>query len=375
MMVALLEKTMLVVQPLGLAIMTIYAYGLFRRSINDLWILNLIMGALFGLEASFAMLSPMPLADGIIVDIRNLFIGIAGAFFGFVGAGIALGLGIATRLAIGGEGATIGVYGMLVSGSMGVIWAHFIRPRIAQNILAYGVLGTMISGHILVGFLLPSAVWANFFIGLGPTLLIANIVGAVLLSFLIEREQRLIDIARDFESQATIDPLTKLVNRNTAVAAFANLPAPRTRCSGQTMICIDVDRFKSINDEHGHIRGDQVLVDVAARLSSCVRPDDILSRISGDEFLIVLHDVKQDHARDIAERCLTAVNEKPITTDNVAIDVSISIGAVWSDGRPNFTAFREIADQALYKAKALGRNCVSFEVTPVLAKPQQTQVA
>lgn len=364
-MLPAIEIVMLFLQPVGLAVMLIYTYGFFQRSLKSKPLVDMLMGIMFGIAACIAMLAPIPIAEGIIIDIRNLFIGIAGAFFGLIGGGVALLIGIASRVAIGGDGVTLGVSAMVLVTLMGGIWANFIRPRVDHNLKAFSVLGLMIATDMLLALFLPAEVRNRFFIDLGPMMFCTYLIGSILLSQLITRERSLIDEARELASAAKTDPLTNLANRATAAAEFSDLPRPKYRDHGQTMLCIDVDKFKDINDRHGHPRGDRVLVDIAQRLSSCVRPSDILSRISGDEFLIVLHDITPDQARAVADRCLTAVNSAPVSADGVDIDVSISVGAVWTKSKPNFTAFREIADEALYRAKALGRNCVSFEVTSV----------
>lgn len=370
-----IEKIMLVVEPLGLAVLLIFTFGLFRRSVENTLVLNMIMGGLFGLAAAMAMLSPIPIADGVIVDVRNLFIGMAGAFFGLIGGGIALIIGIAARIAIGGDGVELGIAGMVVAVSLGVGWGRFVRPHIHHDLTAFLTLGAMISCHMVVAVLLPPALLTRFFLDLGPTLIAANLCGSVLLGQLITRENALIDEARRLASEATTDPLTKLINRSTAAAIFSDLPKPQNRQHGQTMLCIDVDEFKAINDQHGHVCGDHVLVEIANRLTHCVRPNDILSRISGDEFLIVLHDIHPDQARRVADRCLTTINEQAIVANGVAIDASISVGAVWTNSKPSFTAFRQSADNALYQAKSLGRDCVAFETNATFSPQMQARFA
>ncbi|MEO0905751.1 MAG: LytS/YhcK type 5TM receptor domain-containing protein, partial [Pseudomonadota bacterium] len=73
-----IEKVMLILQPLGLAVMLIYTYGLFQRSLKSKLLVNMLMGKMFGIAACIAMLAPIPIAEGVIIDIRNLFVGIAG---------------------------------------------------------------------------------------------------------------------------------------------------------------------------------------------------------------------------------------------------------------------------------------------------------
>lgn len=361
-MLPVFEKIMLVVQPIALAILLIYTYGLFSRAVKNPHVLNALMGGVFGLAAAMAMSAPIPIADGVIIDIRNLFIGIAAAFFGPLGGMVALLMGAAMRISIGGEGMMLGVAGMIVASIMGGLWALFLQPRIKKDLNALFVLALMISQHLVLGAFLPPAVRDSFFLGLGPTLLTANLIGTILLGKLIRRERALLAETHRLLDEATTDPLTKLVNRKTAATAFAALPPLRNRSLGQAMLCIDIDAFKGINDTYGHLYGDEVLIDVSAQLSACLRPDDILSRISGDEFVIVLHGVTAWQAKAIAERCRLAIGGTPLVADGKAIRVSISVGAVWTQLESSFIALREKADEALYHAKSNGRDCVAFEI-------------
>ena len=89
----------------------------------------------------------------------------------------------------------------------------------------------------------------------------------------------------------------------------------------------------------------------------------------------MLHDIHPDQARCVADRCLTAVNEQAIVAHGVAIDASISVGAVWTNSAPSFTAFRETADNALYRAKSLGRDCVAFETKATFKPKMQPRFA
>ncbi|MDX8346679.1 diguanylate cyclase [Cognatiyoonia sp. IB215446] len=356
------ENMMLVVQPIALAVLVIYLYGLFSRSLQNRHILNSVMGGMLGFAAIAAMSSPIPIADGVIVDIRNLFIGVAAAFFGAVGGIIALVLAATMRISIGGYGMFLGVTGMFVAGLMAWIWGHALRQRIKNENLGLFVLAIMISLQMLTGLFLPPAVRTSFFLGLGPTLLLANLIGAFLLGKLIARERALIAEAKRLENEATTDPLTKLINRQTATAAFRKLPRIEDPSQGQAMLCIDVDSFKGINDSHGHVSGDRVLVEIAKRLSDCLRPVDIVSRLSGDEFVIILHAVTANQALSIAERCRQAIGTRPMTFDSRILRPSISVGAVWTQLPMSFNAFREKADDALYQSKSDGRNCVTFEI-------------
>ncbi len=361
-MLPIFDKFMLLVPPIALAVLLIYTYGLFFRSIQNRHLLNVIMGVVFGFAAAVAMSAPIPIADGMIIDIRTLFIGVAAAYFGVMGGAVTLIAAVSLRISIGGDGVVIGVAGMIITSIMGLLWAQYIRPKVQNVFKSHFFLGLMISESIALGVFFPPEVRINFFTGLAPVLLVANVFGALLLGKLILREQALVTETHRLMNAATTDPLTKLVNRRSAATAFDALPDLHDISHGQSMFCIDVDDFKGINDTYGHLCGDAVLVEISNRLSACLRPEDIISRISGDEFVIVLHAVTQAQAKAVAERCRAAISKVPVVAEDEKVQPSISVGAVWTRCRLPFNALREKADEALYKAKSNGRNCVAFEI-------------
>ena len=354
-------KVMHILPPIGLAAMLIYVYGLLNRAIKNPQTLKAVMGMLFGMAAAMAMAAPIPIAEGIIVDIRNLFIGIAAAYFGVLGGAIALVVGILMRVSVGGTGLVLGVSGMIITTVMGLLWARHIQPRVANKLHGHLVLGGMISVHLIVAVFLPAGVRTDFFVGLAPMLVVAYLIGTPFLGQMILREQALIDEKDRLLNDVARDPLTNLVNRKSAAASFARLPPLHDAELGQAMLCIDVDGFKQINDTHGHICGDNVLVIISDRLTACLRPDDIFSRISGDEFLIVLHGITSEQAQIISERCRGAIGDGRILVEGVSLSISISIGVVWTQKLSTFQTLRSRADGALYRAKATGRDRVSFE--------------
>jgi diguanylate cyclase (GGDEF)-like protein len=115
----------------------------------------------------------------------------------------------------------------------------------------------------------------------------------------------------------------------------------------------DLDRFKLINDHHGHARGDAVLVDVAYALRKQLRAFDLAYRIGGEEFLILLPGASREDAVLLAERLREAIAAEPYA----GVEVTISLGVATTDGE-SLTDAMVRADDALYAAKAAGRNCV-----------------
>ena len=126
------------------------------------------------------------------------------------------------------------------------------------------------------------------------------------------------------------------------------------------LLVIDIDRFKDINDSFGHLAGDRVLQAVARRLTASVRPDDAVTRYGGDEFVVLLKDIRgEEDIRRITERisrCLEAAGKRGGGKEWRAC-VTVSIGVAISEGQGSSSVdLFERADQAMYRAKALGRN-------------------
>ncbi len=365
----LLEKIALFVDPVAVAVVLVYTYSFFGNSRWNQQIVNLIMGGIFGLTAIYAMSNPIQMADGIIVDIRNLFVGMAAALFGVVGGLFALILGAATRIYVGGSGAISGVFGMAIAAGMGLAWAHWVRSRCSSDTKAFLILGIMITAHLAAVLLLPKHLQATILVSIGPALLAANVFGASLLGKLMAREQLLMQEREELRSAVTTDPLTQLLNRRAALHSYDAMTDRRIGSDGTAMLCIDVDHFKSINDTHGHLRGDHVLVEIANRMALCLRPDDIFARMSGDEFVIVLDNLTAEHAEAVAQRCRKTISERPIIADGVEISASVSIGCAWLADRPAFSDLRTVADQVLYRAKTGGRDRMAFQKISAQALP------
>lgn len=165
---------------------------------------------------------------------------------------------------------------------------------------------------------------------------------------------------------AVIDPLTGLYNRRHAVPELRAIAGrAREAGTGFSVMVVDLDRFKAVNDMHGHAVGDAVLVEVARRLRSNLRDGDLLARIGGEEFLIALPGTLDEEGRLVAERLCAAIEEAPILTGSgLGVSVTVSIGVAGSlpdvGGPAGIDAVVEAADQALLEAKAAGRNQVTL---------------
>jgi diguanylate cyclase (GGDEF)-like protein len=160
-----------------------------------------------------------------------------------------------------------------------------------------------------------------------------------------------------FQAEARSDPLTGLLNRRGLMAALEEI-AETARVTGRpvAVIMTDIDRFKTINDRHGHEVGDVVLKAVAARLRAGVRKSDPLGRYGGEEFVLALPGTDTGDAAAIAEKLRAQVAGTAVEADGRTIAVTISLGvAAWDPDTPAETAIAQ-ADAALYRAKEAGRN-------------------
>ncbi|TVP72894.1 MAG: diguanylate cyclase [Rhodobacteraceae bacterium] len=180
---------------------------------------------------------------------------------------------------------------------------------------------------------------------------------------------------------ATRDPLTALFNRRHGMLHLGRMMIPDDRQDRTpfALLLIDIDNFKRINDTFGHLAGDRVLIEVARRLNSVIRANDMLARYGGEEFLLTLPGLSASAARKMAERIRKSIESESFSVKGVpgALRVTVSIGVANHDpvarvSRKDHTldmeALIDEADRALHQAKETGRNRVSMAVTPKVAQ-------
>jgi diguanylate cyclase (GGDEF)-like protein len=178
--------------------------------------------------------------------------------------------------------------------------------------------------------------------------------------------------AEQLERLATIDSMTGLYNRghflNQAAAEWSRSQRYQRPLS---MLMVDIDRFKQVNDRYGHAVGDETIVAVAGACAKGKRQSDIVGRLGGEEFAIPLPETELAQATIVADRLCKAIAAHVMTAREVQFKVTASIGtAAASVSMSGLDALMRAADQALYQAKAQGRNCVvqwSPPETPKLA--------
>lgn len=165
--------------------------------------------------------------------------------------------------------------------------------------------------------------------------------------------QRMVQCAR-------LDPLTGLQNRISLDSELErHVQLAHRHAAPLSMVVLDMDHFKSINDTHGHAFGDQVLRELAEQTSRCLRSSDRVFRYGGEEFVLLLPNTDIEGARQLAERIRATLAAHSVTQGDKQVDVTISLGVANLRDRELGDQLFERADCALYEAKAAGRNRVS----------------
>ena len=165
------------------------------------------------------------------------------------------------------------------------------------------------------------------------------------------------------------DGLTGAYNRRYLLDALdKELHFARRHRTPLSILMLDVDHFKRINDTYGHVVGDQVLVTLAGVLRGVVRSEDVLARYGGEEFAVVARGIPEQGTVALAERLRSSVEKRQITLGEKVLQATISLGvAMFTPAMASATEFIAVADAALYEAKRTGRNrsCVNRgDVTP-----------
>jgi diguanylate cyclase (GGDEF)-like protein len=189
-----------------------------------------------------------------------------------------------------------------------------------------------------------------------------------------------ISLAREndeLETASLVDVLTRVWNRGAIMQIAARELQNTVIAKAPTSILmLDIDHFKHVNDKFTHQGGDEVLRQVGSRLRATTRPTDAVGRYGGEEFMVVLPGTNAVDAERAAERIRLAVMAEPVPLNGVAVPVTCSVGCTTSRAGGEFVeTLVRAADEALYRAKELGRNrVVSRAVTPSIlvraAKPE-----
>ncbi|MFK5913186.1 MAG: diguanylate cyclase [Woeseiaceae bacterium] len=160
-------------------------------------------------------------------------------------------------------------------------------------------------------------------------------------------------------SEAETDSLTGLYNRKYAFSHLNEAIGNAYQNSyNVSILMLDIDFFKKVNDTYGHQAGDQVLKEVSLAIMKTLRDHDIVGRYGGEEYIVGLVNITPERANQVAERIRNIIADASITIDEHTINVTVSIGMASLNGEENLHSLIKRSDTALYSAKGAGRNCV-----------------
>ncbi|MBV7276315.1 GGDEF domain-containing protein [Clostridium sp. PL3] len=173
-------------------------------------------------------------------------------------------------------------------------------------------------------------------------------------------------ITRSFHKSMYIDTLTQLNNRD---FFYANISVSMERLQKKqsyiSLLIIDLDNFKAINDTYGHIAGDEILKQLSNVIKRNIKATDIAARWGGDEFVVTLPGVTAKDALTIANRIKSIIYNHDFYYNNILFKITVSIGITSIENKMDINAFIDLADKALYKAKT-NKNSVAFLDMPIL---------
>lgn len=182
---------------------------------------------------------------------------------------------------------------------------------------------------------------------------------------IVDLQQQLLMAREALREQATHDGLTGLLNRSAVVEILERELERAVRDAlPLSVLMVDLDHFKRVNDTFGHLAGDTVLREAAARMKSAIRRYDSLGRYGGEEFLIVLPGCAAEGAVSQAERLRMALAAEPFSVPGHLLPVTCSVGVASLADRSDADALIGQADIALYRAKECGRNCAAATSPP-----------
>ena len=184
--------------------------------------------------------------------------------------------------------------------------------------------------------------------------------GATVIEGIVEDITSRIELENTLEHMALFDSLTGLYNRKAIEFALTNEIQRSGRYQHQvSVLLLDLDHFKLVNDTHGHQAGDRVLEAFATVLSDSIRTSDSAGRYGGEEFIVLLPETALEHATAMAERLRQRISELRVNYEDNIIELTTSIGvAVFPDHADAWEELNPRLDKALYAAKHAGRNCV-----------------
>jgi diguanylate cyclase len=319
---------------------------------------KVLVGILGGLLSNLLMQYSMHIDSKSIIDLRHVPIILLAYFGGAIPSLIAMPMVILGRLLIGFNTSAFASIAVIIL--ITIFSIYLSRTQLSKNVkiffmltfsnIAYSVIFVLLIQNYSLLISLILIYWIISYL--------SGYVSFYTLDFLRSSQM----LFNKFKTESSIDGLTGLNNVRKFDEIFNRLITDlKTNHQDLSLLYIDIDFFKKVNDTYGHLEGDLVLKELGIILRKCTRSFDVVSRNGGEEFTVLLLDCHLKRAVEIAERIRTTVEESYFTLNNgkkIKLTISIGVASYKNSANDDPAMLIDDADKALYQAKNSGRNKV-----------------
>ena len=322
--------------------------------------ISVLRGFLAGLLGVVLMYFSIDAGVNSIIDLRVIPLMLVVLYSDWISASVTATIIIITRFVIGVNAQSFSnIIFILVSW---MVFQYFFKRIKNRWFCIFIMLGMSSLTNILLSILIPSTTSINISLLINYSIIsiLGGLISVYMMDYLIESEE----LFTQHKNFAFTDPLTELSNVRSFDRAFNQAKSRQIKSNESiSIIVLDIDRFKQVNDTYGHLEGDQVLKKLALILKSSQGPEDVVSRNGGEEFSILIHDCTLKEAKERAEAVRKIIENSFFMINNgtKSIHISVSIGVTtYCDSTKEMDYLYYHADQALYAAKKSGGNKVCF---------------
>ena len=332
-----------IVAPLAMLFLLAFGYGRLRRLLPGTALAPVLLGALFGGVSIVQMNLPIEPTPGLIIDLRNIPILLAGAFLGPRGTVVAILMAAVTRLNIGGVGAVSGVCAMMISGAVGLLWDRMTRGSLHRSLRSFVGLAVMFSLHLFGVLLLPfqTALW--FLLNAAPWILGMNLLVTPVIASLLERERILMLREGRVRRSVSGSRKTMFLSPDALAVEMAQCAGAVTYRSGVDLLAIRLRRGSVIATFWGPEAEAHVTRAMHQRLKAVLPPSALIGLIRDDLILICVPRLAIPAGQNLARDVHSALTSQPVRVPGMAsVRLRLSIDHIRLDHLPTLTGVFEI---------------------------------
>lgn len=293
----------------SLAVVAILAsgYGTLERYLQRPEVARVVLGVLFGLVAWAQMHAPFEAMPGLIIDLRNVPIALAGAFLGWRGMLACLAIGVAARLNIGGAGALSGALGMTIAGHAGLLWARLSDAAPRRGLFEWVGLSVIMSTHLAGAMILPQNMAAWFYSEAALPLLVVNLLSVTFVAMLLDRERNAIAGETRLLSAVQVDPDSGLLTGPAWLRDVKHAYAADDKNPVRGIMLVHMRKLDWLVAQHGGQRTRELSGAIRHRVKSLLTHGDIVGDIGGGRLIVPMSAVELANADSMMTEVRRAV--------------------------------------------------------------------